>query len=77
MCVQYEKKIFPSVQVKNKPRDEGTEHAFILGSIDCTVVNSPVLSISTVHQRPNSESKEETSVSDQGFNINASQLFLV
>ncbi len=28
-------------------------------------------------QRPNSESKEETSVSGQGFNINSSQLFLI
>ncbi len=29
------------------------------------------------YQRPNSESKEETSVSGQGFNINSSQLFLI
>ncbi len=24
------------MQVKNKPRDEDSEHAFILGSLDCT-----------------------------------------
>jgi hypothetical protein len=38
--IQYEKKIFLPVQVKNKPCDRGTEHAFILGSMDCTVANS-------------------------------------
>ncbi len=28
-------------------------------------------------QRPNSESKEETSASGQGFNINSTQLFII
>jgi hypothetical protein len=28
------------IQVKNKPCDGETEHAFILGSMDCTVANS-------------------------------------
>jgi hypothetical protein len=28
------------VQVKNKPCDRGSEHAFILGSMVCTVANN-------------------------------------
>jgi hypothetical protein len=40
--VQYKNKIFLSVQVKNKPRDGGTKHAFILGSVVCTVANRTV-----------------------------------
>ncbi len=31
--------IFSPLQVKNKPCDRETEHAFILGSMDCMVVN--------------------------------------
>jgi hypothetical protein len=31
------KNTFSPLQVKNKPRDEESEHAFILGSMDCTV----------------------------------------
>jgi hypothetical protein len=38
--VQYKKKIFLSVQVKNKPCDGGSEHGFILGSMVWTVANS-------------------------------------
>jgi hypothetical protein len=38
--VWYKKEKFISVQVKNKPCDEGTEHAFILGSMVCTVANT-------------------------------------
>ncbi len=34
------KNTFSPLQVKNKPRDEESEHAFILGSMDCTVVNN-------------------------------------
>jgi hypothetical protein len=44
MCVQYEKKIFQSVQVKIEPQDEETEHAFILGSMDYIVADSRNLS---------------------------------
>jgi hypothetical protein len=36
---QYEKKIFLLVQVKNKLHEGRTEHAFILGSMDCTVAS--------------------------------------
>ncbi len=42
-CEKREKKrkeIIYSVQVKNKTCDGGTEHVFILGSIDCTVANN-------------------------------------
>ncbi len=39
-CVSFIKKnIFSPLQVKNKPRDGETEHAFILGSMDCMVSN--------------------------------------
>jgi hypothetical protein len=34
------KNTFSPLQVKNKPSDGETEHAFILGSVDCMVVNS-------------------------------------
>jgi hypothetical protein len=34
------KKIFSPLQVKNKPRDGESEHAFILGSMVCTVVKN-------------------------------------
>jgi hypothetical protein len=49
MCVQYEKKRFASLEVKNKPRDGGTKHAFILGSMDFTVVNR-YKPLSSVHK---------------------------
>jgi hypothetical protein len=32
--------MFSPLQVKNKPRDGETEHAFILGSMDCMVANN-------------------------------------
>jgi hypothetical protein len=32
--------IFSRLQAKNKPREGETEHAFILGSMDCTVANT-------------------------------------
>jgi hypothetical protein len=34
------KKTFSPLQVKNKPRDEETEHVFILGSVDCLVASN-------------------------------------
>jgi hypothetical protein len=34
------KKIFSPLQVKNKRRDGELGHAFILGSMDCTVANN-------------------------------------
>jgi hypothetical protein len=39
ICIQYEKKIFLHLQVKNKPHERRKEHAFILGSVDCTFAN--------------------------------------
>ncbi len=38
--VWYKKEKFLSVQVKNKPCDEGMGHAFILGSMVCMVANT-------------------------------------
>jgi hypothetical protein len=32
--------IFSPLQVKNKPRDGEMEHVFILGSMDCMIVNT-------------------------------------
>jgi hypothetical protein len=40
------------------------------------IISESLFSLFYTALRPNSESKEETSVSGQGFNINASQLFL-
>jgi hypothetical protein len=39
VSVQYKKKIFLPVHVKNEPCDRGFEHAVILGSIVCMVAN--------------------------------------
>jgi hypothetical protein len=38
-CCVPKENTFSPVQVKNKPRDRNNGHAFILGSMDCTVAN--------------------------------------
>jgi hypothetical protein len=40
------KNIFSPLQVKNKPHDTKSEHAFILGSMDCTVANNCLIASS-------------------------------
>jgi hypothetical protein len=36
----HKKNTFSPLRVKNKPRNRDPEHAFILGSIDCTFASS-------------------------------------
>jgi hypothetical protein len=41
MCCQLlSKKIFSPLQVNNKPHEGDSEHAFFLGSMDCTVATT-------------------------------------
>jgi hypothetical protein len=40
LCYKQKEKTFSPLQVKSKPSDREMEHAFILGSVDCVVMNT-------------------------------------